>query len=149
MNVLVYLHTFVGQTGQKSFFLDFIYLFLEKGEGRKKGEKHRCVVASHAPPTGDLAHNPRHVPWLGIKPPTFRFAGQHLIRWATSVRAGPCYSVQTTDFQNQTSQPCGRTHKISEYRNQLSSLNYTLMPWSGDKACGKFLLSLCIEVQPE
>ena len=37
----------------------FIYLFLERGEGREKeGEKHQCVVASHTPPTGDLAHNP-------------------------------------------------------------------------------------------
>ena len=38
-----------------SYFLnkDFIYLFLEKGEGgRKKGEKHQCVVASHAPQLG-------------------------------------------------------------------------------------------------
>ena len=35
---------------------DFIYLFLERGEGREnEGEKHQCVVASCAPPTGDLA----------------------------------------------------------------------------------------------
>ena len=33
-----------------------LYLFLERG-GRE-GEKHQCVVASGAPPTGDLAHNP-------------------------------------------------------------------------------------------
>ena len=26
-------------------------------EGEKEGEKHQCVVASHASPTGDLAHN--------------------------------------------------------------------------------------------
>ena len=37
----------------------FIYLFLERGrEGDREGEKHQCVVASHAPPTGDLARNP-------------------------------------------------------------------------------------------
>ena len=42
----------------------FVYLFiylkiLERGrEGEREGEKHQCVVASHAPPTGDLAHNP-------------------------------------------------------------------------------------------
>ena len=30
-------------------------------EGRE-GEKHQCVVASHAPPTGDLAHNPGTCP---------------------------------------------------------------------------------------
>ena len=40
---------------------EFVY-FLEKGEGgEKEGEKHQCVV-SHAPPTGDLAHNPGMCP---------------------------------------------------------------------------------------
>ena len=36
------------------FFLIFIYLFLEKGEGREKGEgeKHQCVVASRTPLLG-------------------------------------------------------------------------------------------------
>ena len=48
-----------------SFFkkILFIYLFLERGkggskEGGREGEKHQCVVASHVPPTGDLACNP-------------------------------------------------------------------------------------------
>ena len=27
-----------------------------------EGEKHQCVVASHTPPTGDLAHNPGMCP---------------------------------------------------------------------------------------
>ena len=37
------------------FFKDFIYLFLDRGEGKEKeGEKHQCAVASHTPPTGDL-----------------------------------------------------------------------------------------------
>ena len=38
----------------------FIYLFIyrESGkEGEREGEKHQCVVASWAPPTGDLACN--------------------------------------------------------------------------------------------
>ena len=39
-----------------------LYLFLERGrEGEREGEKHQCVVASHAPPTGDLGCN-RPVP---------------------------------------------------------------------------------------
>ena len=43
--------------------LFFKNLFLERGEGREKeGEKHRCVVASYVPPTGDLAHNPGMCP---------------------------------------------------------------------------------------
>ena len=41
----------------------FIYLFLERGrEGEREGEKHQCVVASRAPPTGFLAHNPGTCP---------------------------------------------------------------------------------------
>ena len=36
---------------------DFTYLFLERREGEREGEKHQYVVASHALPTGDLAHS--------------------------------------------------------------------------------------------
>ena len=40
-----------------------LFIFGEKGmEGERKGEKHQCVVASHVPPTGDLAHNPGTCP---------------------------------------------------------------------------------------
>ena len=50
---------------------DFIYLFLERGERREReGGKHQCVVASHTPPTGDLARIPHMCPdwelnWFG------------------------------------------------------------------------------------
>ena len=45
------------------FFKDFIYLFLERRrEGIREGEKHHCVVASCAPPTGGLACNPGMCP---------------------------------------------------------------------------------------
>ena len=50
------------------FFFSFIlrlYLFIFRERGReaeREGEKHLCVVASHEPPTGDLACN------LGICP---------------------------------------------------------------------------------
>ena len=50
-----------------SFLKDFIHLFLERGEGREKERdrninvrhKHQ-LVASHTPPTGDLACNQAH-----------------------------------------------------------------------------------------
>ena len=36
-----------------------LFIFRERGrEGEREGEKHQSVVASHVPPTGDLAHNP-------------------------------------------------------------------------------------------
>ena len=46
------------------FFLkDFIYLSLERErEGKREREKHQCVVASWASPTGDLACNPGMCP---------------------------------------------------------------------------------------
>ena len=45
------------------FFFNFfklVYLFFrERGrEGEREEEKHQCVVASHVPPTGELACNP-------------------------------------------------------------------------------------------
>ena len=42
------------------FFLkNYLFIFRDRGmEGERKGEKHQCVVASHMPPTGDLACNP-------------------------------------------------------------------------------------------
>ena len=44
-------------------FKSFIYLFSERGEGREKDrEKHQYVVASRAPPAGDLACNPGMCP---------------------------------------------------------------------------------------
>ena len=45
------------------------YLFIERGEGREREEeKHQCVVASHVPPTGDLACNPGMCPDLESNP---------------------------------------------------------------------------------
>ena len=48
-------------------------------KGGREGEKHHCVVVSHMPPTGDLAHNPGTCARLGIKPVTLWFVGQHSI----------------------------------------------------------------------
>ena len=56
----------VNLTWYTFFFLlnkEFIYLFLERGrEGEREGEKHQCVVASHAPAIGDLDRNPGMCP---------------------------------------------------------------------------------------
>ena len=49
----------------QKFFKDFIYLFIFRRRGRegeREGVKHQCVVASHAPPTEDLACNPGMCP---------------------------------------------------------------------------------------
>ena len=59
------------------FLKDCIYLFLERGrEGERKGQKHQCVVASRAPPTRDLAHNPGRYPdWKSNQQPFGSQAG--------------------------------------------------------------------------
>ena len=50
--------------GDYIYFLKiFICSFLGRGrEEEREGEKRQCVVASHAPPSGDLAHESRHMP---------------------------------------------------------------------------------------
>ena len=41
------------------FLRFYLFIFRERGrEGEREGEKHQCVVASSAPPTGDMACNP-------------------------------------------------------------------------------------------
>ena len=66
------------------FFKDFIYLFLEIVEGRKK-ERWRTINGL------PLGPQPRHVPWRGIGPVTLWFTGQHSTYWATPARAISVY----------------------------------------------------------
>ena len=71
-------------------FKDFIYLLLERGEGREE-EKEKNInvweihpsVASCTPPNSRPGPQPRHVPWPGIEQVSFQFAGWHSIHWAT------------------------------------------------------------------
>ena len=45
------------------FFLKILFIFRERGREREReGKTHQCVVASHTPTTGDLAHNPGMCP---------------------------------------------------------------------------------------
>ena len=46
-----------------AFFKYLFLIFRDRGrEGEREGEKHQCVVASHAPLTGGLAHKPGMCP---------------------------------------------------------------------------------------
>ena len=57
------------------FFLRFIFR-QRRREGEREGEKHQCVVASHTPPTGDLARNPGMCPdWESNRRPFGSQAG--------------------------------------------------------------------------
>ena len=63
------------------FFLRFDLLIFgerrreEEGGGKKYGQEKHGSVASHTPPTGDLAHNQGMCPDRTLKL-TFRFTGQ-------------------------------------------------------------------------
>ena len=56
------------------------YLFIfREGNGGREGEKHQCVVAFGAPPTGDLAYNPGVCPDWELNQQTLWCADWHSI----------------------------------------------------------------------
>ena len=67
-------------------FLKRFYLFIFRQRGRKRERKYQCMVASCAPPTGDLAHNPGVYSRMGMELATLWFTGWLLIHWATPAR---------------------------------------------------------------
>ena len=61
----------LSKLAKNFFFLLRFYLFIfrqREREREREREEHQCLVASHAPRTGEPGLQPRHVPWLGIKP---------------------------------------------------------------------------------
>ena len=77
-------------------YFNFIYFFLEREEGGRKSGRETLVcdlkvVASWMPPTGDLAYNPVHMSWMGIKPDTLWFIGWYSIQGATPARAASIF----------------------------------------------------------
>ena len=77
-----------------SFLKDFIYLFLERGEGKERGkETSMCCCFSSSLNWGP-GLQPRHVPWLGIKPATLWFTGPLSICWVTPARVDFYKNVQ-------------------------------------------------------
>ena len=62
--LMLYFNSFITFFLFQKFFIfkDFIYLFLEREEGEREGEKHQCVVASRMTPHLGLACNPGMCP---------------------------------------------------------------------------------------
>ena len=58
----------------EKFLKDFIYLFLERGEGREKGRETWIGCLSYVPRPGTELQ-PRRAPCPETEPATFRFAG--------------------------------------------------------------------------
>ena len=71
------------------FFLDFIYLFSERGEGRdNEGKKNTNVwLPLTCPLNWGPGPQPRHVPWVGIELATLWFAGRRSVHWGTPAKA--------------------------------------------------------------
>ena len=88
------------------FKTDFIYLFLERGEGREK-ERERNIdvweiqrsVVSRMPPTGALACSPGMCPDWESNRQTFWFSGWHSVHWATPAMADFLLSYGWIIFQ--------------------------------------------------
>ena len=71
------------------FFKSLLFI-LDRGEGREKERArniHVWLPLTHPPPGTWLGLQPKHVPWLRIKPAALWFAGQCSIHWATPGRA--------------------------------------------------------------
>ena len=82
-------------------FVKNILLILVLGmerKGEREGEKHQCVVAFLATPTGDLTCNPGTCPRLGIQLVTLWFAVLNSIHWTTPAMAD--YTLETTGLIN-------------------------------------------------
>ena len=74
------------------FFFFFLKIFLnfsfrQREREGERGEKHQCVVASHTPPTGDLACNPVMCPDWKLNQQPFGSHFQYSINWAIPARA--------------------------------------------------------------
>ena len=99
-------------------FFKWFYLFLERREGREKeGKKHQCERETLI---GYLSHpQPTYVPWPGIEPATFRFAGWCPTSWASQVR------VSVFDFN----QIVMMITKDNDVYQELGCLLGTLPEW--------------------
>ena len=81
----------------------FIYFWIE-GKGRTKRGREistcDCLLCTLYWGPGPQT---RHVPWLGIKPATLWFVGQHSVHWATPARTHSFFLKKETNKQTKTS----------------------------------------------
>ena len=113
------------------FLRDFIYLFLERGEGREKGREtlicERDIgCLSHAPNWGP-GLQPRHVPWLGTSDPLV--PSPHSIHWATRARAGLPFQSTTLDsyISSDVTPEFSTTKSLDEIREKSDYLKDILL----------------------
>ena len=104
----------------------FFYLLSEKGEGRgKEGEREEKYQLAAFCRWQDWGPNPqpRHAPWLGIKPLTFCFAGWCPANQSALVSAEKIASLQRFSCYFNINAYCMKC----TYRKELKSYMCTLM----------------------
>ena len=84
------------------FFKEFIHPFPERGKGREKGRKRgretsMCGCLSCASYWGP-GPQPRHVPWVGMKPATFWFSGWHSLSHTSQGHKYDLFRKQSYEF---------------------------------------------------
>ena len=96
-----------------------MYLFIfRQGEGREKGRERNTNINVWLPlmrPLLGTWPQPRHVPWVGIKPATLWFAGWHSIYSATPVRAVQGFKPAAGNFS-----PMGQIRPTTGFINNVS-----------------------------
>ena len=79
-------------------------MFREGKGGEREGEKHQCVVATHTPPTGELACNPDTCPdWESNQRP---FGSQASAQSTEPHQSGPMLNVLRCHSISENSLTC-------------------------------------------
>ena len=105
------------------FFIRFYLFFRERGREGERGQKHQCVVTSHVPPTGDLAHSP------GMRPD--RESNQRpfgLQAHAQSIEPHPPRFPSTSHSRPPEVVSCFRAVEVSPPHSLTSSGERPLLP---------------------
>ena len=117
------------------FCKDFIYVLLERGDGKEKErEKSMCGCFLCAPYWGP-GPLPRHVPWLGIELAILGFTGWHSIHWATPARVKYCFHRSSSTlwslvlYSTQFGNTLLEQGKMKWLQGQPQKRNYRRLVW--------------------
>ena len=114
-----------------NFFKHFIYLFLKRGERRKRerGEEAWMGGCLLCTPYWGPGPQPGHVHWLGIEPETLWFSGQYSVLWATPARAhSVLWKLHVIELFSQTSNSDVK-HRSCVVRQEKVDKGYSTYPY--------------------
>ena len=104
-----------NQSPKRLFFFKILFICFQRvREGEREGEKYQCAVASHTPPTGDLACNPGMCPdWESNQRP---FGSQPTLNPLSHTSQG---SLQILDGNSRSIFPCIVTLLVNHTLNLI------------------------------